>query len=142
MSVAFSPERIDPGNGRWDQRDVPRVVGGVTERCARAAIEIVGTVSAGVHVVSSCEAAEMTKLYENTFRAVNIALANEMAGASRAFGLDPIEITRRRGDQALRLHALLARRRRRRALHPVRPALPARRAARGADATHRSRGAP
>ena len=92
--VAFSPERIDPGNGRWDQRDVPRVVGGVTERCARAAVEVVGAVSAGVHVVSSCEAAEMTKLYENTFRAVNIAWANEMAGASRAFGLDPVEVTR------------------------------------------------
>jgi nucleotide sugar dehydrogenase len=92
--VAFSPERIDPGNGHWDQEDVPRVVGGVTERCARAAVEVVGNVSAGVHVVSSCEAAEMTKLYENTFRAVNIAWANEMAGASRAFGLDPIEVTR------------------------------------------------
>ena len=92
--VAFSPERIDPGNGRWDQRDVPRVVGGATDRCARAAAEIVGAVAAGVHVVSSCEAAEMTKLYENTFRAVNIAWANEMAGASRAFGLDPAEITR------------------------------------------------
>ena len=92
--VAFSPERIDPGNGHWDQHDVPRVVGGVTERCARAALEIVGSISAGVHIVSSCEAAEMTKLYENTFRAVNIAWANEMAGASRAFGLDPVEITR------------------------------------------------
>ena len=92
--VAFSPERIDPGNGRWDQHDVPRVVGGVTERCAREAAAVVGAVSAGVHVVSSCEAAEMTKLYENTFRAVNIAWANEMAGASRAFGLDPTEITR------------------------------------------------
>jgi nucleotide sugar dehydrogenase len=92
--VAFSPERIDPGNGRWDQRDVPRVVGGVTDRCAREAAEIVRPVSGGVHMVSSCEAAEMTKLYENTFRAVNIAWANEMAGASRAFGLDPTEITR------------------------------------------------
>jgi nucleotide sugar dehydrogenase len=92
--VAFSPERIDPGNGRWDQHDVPRVVGGATERCAREAAQVVGTVSAGVHLVSSCEAAEMTKLYENTFRAVNIAWANEMAGASRAFGLDPTEITR------------------------------------------------
>ncbi len=94
IAVAFSPERIDPGNGRWDQRDVPRIVGGVTESCARAAVEVVGAVSAGVHVVSSCEAAEMTKLYENTFRAVNIAWANEMAGASRALGLDPVEITR------------------------------------------------
>ena len=92
--VAFSPERIDPGNGHWDQHDVPRVVGGVTERCAREAAAVVGTVSAGVHLVSSCQAAEMTKLYENTFRAVNIAWANEMAGASRAFGLDPHEITR------------------------------------------------
>jgi UDP-N-acetyl-D-glucosamine dehydrogenase len=97
--VAFSPERIDPGNGRWDQRDVPRVVGGVTDRCAREAAEIVGAVSAGVHLVSSCEAAEMTKLYENTFRAVNIAWANEMAGASRAFGLDPTEITRAAGTK-------------------------------------------
>jgi UDP-N-acetyl-D-glucosamine dehydrogenase len=92
--VAFSPERIDPGSGRWAQHEVPRVVGGVTERCARAAAEFVGEVAASVHVVSSCEAAEMTKLYENTFRAVNIAFANEMAGASRAFGLDPVEVTR------------------------------------------------
>jgi UDP-N-acetyl-D-glucosamine dehydrogenase len=92
--VAFSPERIDPGNGHWDQEDVPRIVGGATDRCARAAAEIVGAVSAGVHIVSSCEAAEMTKLYENTFRAVNIAWANEMAGASRSFGLDPVEVTR------------------------------------------------
>jgi nucleotide sugar dehydrogenase len=94
VNVAFSPERIDPGNGHWDQRDVPRVVGGATSQCARAAADVVGGVAAGVHLVSSCEAAEMTKLYENTFRAVNIAFANEMAGASRSFGLDPIEVTR------------------------------------------------
>ena len=92
--VAFSPERIDPGNRRFDQEDVPRVVGGATDPCARAARQIVGGVAARVHVVSSPEAAEMTKLYENTFRAVNIAFANEMAGASRSFGLDPIEVTR------------------------------------------------
>ena len=92
--VAFSPERIDPGSGRWAQHEVPRVVGGVTERCARSAAEVVGGIASSVHVVSSCEAAEMTKLYENTFRAVNIAFANEMAGASRAFGLDPVEVTR------------------------------------------------
>jgi nucleotide sugar dehydrogenase len=97
--VAFSPERIDPGSGRWDQREVPRIVGGVTQRCAREAAGVVGAVCAGVHVVSSCEAAEMTKLYENTFRAVNIAWANEMAGASRAFGLDPHEITRAAGTK-------------------------------------------
>jgi UDP-N-acetyl-D-glucosamine dehydrogenase len=94
VSVAFSPERIDPGNGRWDQRDVPRIVGGATTQCARAAAAVVSGVSARVHVVSSPEAAEMTKLYENTFRAVNIAWANEMAGATRSLGLDPVEITR------------------------------------------------
>jgi UDP-N-acetyl-D-glucosamine dehydrogenase len=92
--VAFSPERIDPGNRRFNQEDVPRVVGGATTQCARAAAAIVGGVAARVHVVSSPEAAEMTKLYENTFRAVNIAFANEMAGASRSYGLDPIEVTR------------------------------------------------
>jgi nucleotide sugar dehydrogenase len=92
--VAFSPERIDPGNRRFGQEDVPRVVGGATTQCARAAAAVVGGVAARVHVVSSPEAAEMTKLYENTFRAVNIAFANEMAGASRSYGLDPIEITR------------------------------------------------
>jgi UDP-N-acetyl-D-glucosamine dehydrogenase len=92
--VAFSPERIDPGNRRFAQEDTPRVVGGATTQCARAAAAIVGGVAARVHVVSSPEAAEMTKLYENTFRAVNIAFANEMAGASRSYGLDPIEITR------------------------------------------------
>jgi nucleotide sugar dehydrogenase len=92
--VAFSPERIDPGNRRFGQEDVARVVGGATTQCARAAAAVVGGVAARVHVVSSPEAAEMTKLYENTFRAVNIAFANEMAGASRCYGLDPIEITR------------------------------------------------
>jgi nucleotide sugar dehydrogenase len=92
--VAFSPERIDPGNRRFAQEDVPRVVGGATTQCARAAAAVVGGVSARVHVVSSPEVAEMSKLYENTFRAVNIAFANEMAGASRSYGLDPIEVTR------------------------------------------------
>jgi UDP-N-acetyl-D-glucosamine dehydrogenase len=92
--VAFSPERIDPGNRRFGQEDVPRVVGGATTQCARAAAAVVGGVAARVHVVSSPETAEMTKLYENTFRAVNIAFANEMAGASRSYGLDPIEVTR------------------------------------------------
>ena len=92
--VAFSPERIDPGNRRFAQEDVPRVIGGATTQCASAAAAVVGGVAARVHVVSSPETAEMTKLYENTFRAVNIAFANEMAGASRSYGLDPIEVTR------------------------------------------------
>jgi nucleotide sugar dehydrogenase len=92
--VAFSPERIDPGNRRFAQEDVPRVVGGATTQCAQAAAAVVGGAAARVHIVSSPEVAEMSKLYENTFRAVNIAFANEMAGASRSYGLDPIEVVR------------------------------------------------
>jgi nucleotide sugar dehydrogenase len=91
--VAFSPERIDPGNRRHDQEEVPRVLGGATETCMRAAAAILARITSQVHLVSSMEAAEFTKLYENTFRAVNIAFAYEMANASREFGLDPIEVT-------------------------------------------------
>jgi UDP-N-acetyl-D-glucosamine dehydrogenase len=92
--VAFSPERIDPGNAAHEQGNVPRVLGGATDACTANAASVLGAIAPSVHVVESCEAAELTKLYENTFRAVNIALANEMAGVSQAYGLDPIEITR------------------------------------------------
>jgi UDP-N-acetyl-D-glucosamine dehydrogenase len=91
--VAFSPERIDPGNATWRQEAVPRIVGGVTRACTQAATAILGRIAGRVHQVSSPEAAELAKLYENSFRAVNIAFANEMAGVSRRFGLDPIEVT-------------------------------------------------
>ena len=90
--VAFSPERIDPGNGDHVQESVPRVVGGATRACTEAAARVVARICTGVHRVSSPEAAELTKLYENTFRAVNIAFANEMAEATRRFGLDPEEV--------------------------------------------------
>jgi UDP-N-acetyl-D-glucosamine dehydrogenase len=91
--VAFSPERIDPGNTTWRQEAVPRIVGGVTPACAEAAEALFGRIAGRVHRVSSPEAAELAKLYENSFRAVNIAFANEMASMSRNFGLDPIEVT-------------------------------------------------
>jgi UDP-N-acetyl-D-glucosamine dehydrogenase len=90
--VAFSPERIDPGNRTWRQEAVPRIVGGVTPACAQAAEALLARISGRVHKVSSPEAAELAKLYENSFRAVNIAFANEMADVSRRFGLDPIEV--------------------------------------------------
>jgi nucleotide sugar dehydrogenase len=90
--VAFAPERILPGDASVQQRDVPRVVGGVTPACAAAAAKVLQPIVDRVHTVSSPEAAELTKLHENTFRAVNHALANEMAGAARHFGLDPVEI--------------------------------------------------
>jgi UDP-N-acetyl-D-glucosamine dehydrogenase len=91
--VAFSPERIDPGNTRNRQEVVPRVVGGVTEACGQRAEALMGRIASKVHRVSTPEAAELTKLYENSFRAVNIGFANEMAGVCRRFGLDPMEVT-------------------------------------------------
>lgn len=85
--VAFSPERLNPGSTMVTQRRVPRVVGGVTPACTRAAARVIEKVSSGVHQVSTPEAAEMTKLVENTFRAVNIALANEFADAAHLHGI-------------------------------------------------------
>ena len=90
--IASSPERIDPGNRSFPQDSVPRVVGGITAECTRRAAETVRLVTPLVHVVSSPEAAEMTKLYENAFRAVNIAFANEIADVCGQMGLDPSEV--------------------------------------------------
>ncbi|MDM4763269.1 nucleotide sugar dehydrogenase [Galbitalea sp. SE-J8] len=77
--VAFSAERIDPGNAAFDQEDVPRVMGAATPECAEEADRLLRRYATSVHHVGSLAAAEMTKLLENTFRAVNIALANEFA---------------------------------------------------------------
>jgi nucleotide sugar dehydrogenase len=93
VCVAFAPERIDPGVDGHEQLRTPRVIGGVTETCFRRASELLRHTCAHLHRVSSPEAAEMVKLYENTFRAVNIALAFEIAEACRLHGLDPIEVT-------------------------------------------------
>jgi len=90
--VAFAPERILPGDTGVHQRQVPRVVGGITPACSAAAAEVLRPIVEHVHAVSSAETAELTKLHENTFRAVNLALANEMAGAARHFGVDPVEV--------------------------------------------------
>jgi len=92
IHVAFSPERIDPGNDRHAHEDVARVVGGATPECARAAMAVLGAYAVNLHAVSSTKVAEMTKLFENTFRAVNIALANELAEISRAFQIDVAEV--------------------------------------------------
>ena len=91
--VAFSPERIDPGNPEHLHEETPRVVGGVTAECADHAARIVALLTPEVYVVSSPEAAEATKLYENIFRAVSLALANEFADACGVLSLDPIEVT-------------------------------------------------
>ena len=91
--VAFSPERIDPGNPDHRQEETPRVVGGTTDECSARAAWVIRHLTDVVYLVSSPEAAEATKLYENTFRAVSLALANEFADACGALKLDPIEVT-------------------------------------------------
>ncbi|MGH3103126.1 MAG: nucleotide sugar dehydrogenase [Gaiellaceae bacterium] len=90
--LAFSPERVDPGNVRWTTQNVPKVVGGVTPACTERAAELYGGAIATVHKVSSPEAAELTKLLENIFRAVNIALVNELAQLCERMNLDVWEV--------------------------------------------------
>ncbi|QMU75559.1 nucleotide sugar dehydrogenase [Streptacidiphilus sp. PB12-B1b] len=90
--VAFSPERIDPGNARHTQESTPRVVGGSGAGSTARAAAVLRRTAPSVHVLPSPEDAEMTKLWENTFRAVNIALANEFAEDCRGLGLDPSPI--------------------------------------------------
>ncbi len=77
--LAFSPERIDPGNKKWTLVNTPVIVGGVTQRCTELAELVIKQVSKNVHCVSSPRVAEMAKLLENIFRSVNIALVNELA---------------------------------------------------------------
>ena len=91
--VAFAPERIDPGVGEHVQLNTPRVIGGVSESCRRQASTLLSHTCSELHPVSSPEGAEMVKLYENTFRALNIALSFEIAEACREHGLDPVEVT-------------------------------------------------
>jgi nucleotide sugar dehydrogenase len=93
IHVAFAPERINPGDALWEQAAVPRVLGGVTGACTDAAAQVLAATASKLHVVSSVEAAEFTKLQENTFRAVNLAFANEMAAAAGFYGVDPVEVT-------------------------------------------------
>lgn len=90
--VAFSPERIDPGNDRHAHEDVPRVLGGVTPECSNRAAVVLKSYAKNVHVVPSTDAAEMTKLVENTFRAVNIALANEFAEICQVMGMEVMDV--------------------------------------------------
>ena len=92
--LAFSPERIDPGNKQYTIRDIPKVVGGLTSACSELATLLYGRVSKQVVPVGSPETAEMVKLYENTFRSVNIALVNEFAIMSRKLGIDVWEVIR------------------------------------------------
>ena len=90
--LAFSPERVDPGNKKYQIHNTPKVVGGVTPACTELAARLYGEVVDSVVPVSSTEAAEMVKLLENTFRAVNIGLVNDLAQMCHKLGLDVWEI--------------------------------------------------
>ncbi len=90
--LAFSPERVDPGNPVWQTRNTPKVVGGITPRCARVACALYQPAIERLVPVSTTEAAELVKLLENTFRSVNIGLVNEMAIVCDKLGVDVWEV--------------------------------------------------
>jgi UDP-N-acetyl-D-glucosamine dehydrogenase len=90
--LAFSPERIDPGNKKWTLRDIPKVVGGLTPACRELVTALYARITPQVVPVSGPETAEMVKLFENTFRSVNIALVNEFAIMCRKLGISVWEV--------------------------------------------------
>ena len=90
--LAFSPERIDPGRTDYTIRTTPKLVGGLTERCAERARELYAEVCDEVIMLSSPEAAELAKLLENIFRSVNIAFVNELAQLCDRLGIDVWEV--------------------------------------------------
>jgi UDP-N-acetyl-D-glucosamine dehydrogenase len=92
--LAFSPERVDPGNPQFLTHNIPKVVGGVTDDSTEAAAILYSQIVNDVHSVTSARVAEAAKLLENTFRAVNIGMANEMARLCYALNIDTWEVIR------------------------------------------------
>ncbi|MEO6600558.1 MAG: nucleotide sugar dehydrogenase [Polyangiaceae bacterium] len=92
--IAFSPERVDPGNEVFKTKNTPKVLGGASPECLQVASALYTHILDKIVPVSSTETAEMVKLLENTFRAVNIGLVNEIAMMSRKLGIDPFEVIR------------------------------------------------
>jgi UDP-N-acetyl-D-glucosamine dehydrogenase len=90
--LAFSPERVDPGNPRYNTRNIPKVVGGVTPACTEVAVKLYAQRLEKVVPVSSPQVAEMVKLLENTFRSVNIGLVNEIALLCKRLKIDVWEV--------------------------------------------------
>jgi UDP-N-acetyl-D-glucosamine dehydrogenase len=90
--LCFSPERVDPGNETWTTKNTPKVIGGLTEACSDAGTAFYERFIDRVVRVSSAEAAELTKILENTFRAVNIGLVNEVALIADLLGVDVWEV--------------------------------------------------
>jgi len=92
FSLAFAPERLDPGNSSFSTLDIPKVVGGITPTCTALATRFYSKLTIDVHPVSSPEVAEATKVFENTFRFVNIGLANELAQVCSSLRISPREV--------------------------------------------------
>src|SRR2546426_224104 len=92
--LAFSPERVDPGNSQYQTHNIPKVVGGVTDDSTEVAAHLYSQIVNEVHAVRSARVAEAAKLLENTFRAVNIGMANEMARLCYALNIDTWEVIR------------------------------------------------
>jgi UDP-N-acetyl-D-glucosamine dehydrogenase len=92
LNLAFSPERVDPGRTDFTLRNTPKVVGGITPACLERAVELYSRICDDLVRVSTPEAAELTKLLENIFRSVNIALVNELAMLSERMGIDIWEV--------------------------------------------------
>ena len=90
--IAFSPERIDPGNPVYGTHNTPKVIGGITPKCLEMATEVYGLIIDKVVPVSSTRAAELTKLLENTFRSINIGLVNELAMMCHLLNVDVWEV--------------------------------------------------
>ena len=90
--LAYSPERVDPGNPNFSTKDIPKVIGGVTPRCSELAALLYGSAMKSIVRVSSTRVAEMVKLLENTFRSVNIALVNEIALMCAHMNIDVWEV--------------------------------------------------
>jgi UDP-N-acetyl-D-glucosamine dehydrogenase len=90
--LAFSPERVDPGNKQFQTHNIPKVVGGVSPQSTEIAAALYQTIVSEVHKVSSARVAETTKLLENTYRSVNIGLVNEMAQLCYQLGIDSWEV--------------------------------------------------
>jgi len=106
FALAFSPERIDPGNQEFTFENTPKVVGGLTEKCTQAATSFYNSIVERVILVNGLKEAEMTKLLENTYRHVNIALVNELSKISRLLGIDFADVIRAAETKPYGFHAL------------------------------------
>ena len=99
ICLCFSPERIDPGNKNFNTSNTPKVIGGVTKKCSDVGKKLYSKIINEIVVVSSTETAEMVKLLENTFRAINIGLANEVAIMCEKLGVNAWEVIEAAGTK-------------------------------------------